>query len=105
MSFFKAHKDTPRAANMFGSLVIVFPTAHEGGALLLRKDEKEWTFDSAKAIAEAEQPAIAYIAFYSDTEHEVTKVESGYRVTITYICTSRRTNRSRLGAQTRSPFR
>jgi len=83
-SFFKAHQDTPRAANMFGSLVIVFPTAHEGGALLLRKDGDEWTLDSAKAIAEAEQPAIAYVAFYSDTEHEVTKVESGYRVTITY---------------------
>lgn len=25
-SFFKAHKDTPRAENMFGSLVVVYPT-------------------------------------------------------------------------------
>jgi hypothetical protein len=28
--------------------------------------------------------SMAYIAFYSDVEHEVTVVESGYRVTLTY---------------------
>ena len=46
-SFFKAHKDTPRGENMFGSLVVVFPTRHEGGALQLRHKGQEWTFDSA----------------------------------------------------------
>ncbi|KAG6334142.1 hypothetical protein ID866_4949 [Astraeus odoratus] len=30
-SFFKAHKDTPRHETMFRSLVVVFPTPHEGG--------------------------------------------------------------------------
>ncbi|OBZ71337.1 hypothetical protein A0H81_08862 [Grifola frondosa] len=30
------------------------------------------------------EPRIAYIAFYSDVEHEVALVTSGYRVTITY---------------------
>src|SRR6202042_3226946 len=29
-------------------------------------------------------PSIAYIAFYSDVEHEVLKVTSGHRATITY---------------------
>ncbi|EMD36271.1 hypothetical protein CERSUDRAFT_95613 [Gelatoporia subvermispora B] len=48
-SFFKAHKDTPRGEEMFGSLVLVFPTA-----------------------------------FFSDVEHEVTPIVSGYRVTLTY---------------------
>lgn len=73
---------------MFGSLVIVFPTPHEGGALVLRehKGEKsqEWTFDPAALLVQAARPSIAYVAFYSDIEHEVMPVQSGYRVTITY---------------------
>lgn len=83
-SFFKPHKDTPRGPDMFGSLVVVFPTTHEGGALILRHGEKDWTFDSAKEISEQSQPSIGYIAFYSDVEHEVALVKSGFRVTLTY---------------------
>ncbi|KAH7919487.1 hypothetical protein BV22DRAFT_1040831 [Leucogyrophana mollusca] len=83
-SFFKAHKDTPRGEDMFGSLVIVFPTPHEGGALVIRQDAKEWTVDVTEAFAEASEPSIGYIAFYSDVEHEVALVKSGYRVTLTY---------------------
>lgn len=83
-AFFKTHKDTPRSETMFGSLVLVFPTRHEGGSLLLRHDDQEWEFDSAKAVADQSSPAIGYIAFYSDVEHEVTPVTSGHRVTLTY---------------------
>lgn len=83
-SFFKAHKDTPRSDKMFGSLVVVLPTQHEGGMLLLRDNGQEFSFDSAKALQDRSEPSIAYIAFYSDVEHEVTKVLSGHRVTITY---------------------
>ncbi|KAJ7069205.1 hypothetical protein C8F01DRAFT_1077833 [Mycena amicta] len=35
-SFFKEHKDTPRGEDMVGSLVIVFPTVHQGGGVLSR---------------------------------------------------------------------
>ncbi|KAG6831031.1 hypothetical protein H0H87_006520 [Tephrocybe sp. NHM501043] len=83
-SFFKSHKDTPRGDRMFGSLVVVFPTPHEGGALVLRHFGQEWTFDSATLTRRQDKPCIAYIAFYSDVDHEVTVVESGYRVTLTY---------------------
>ncbi|TFY66002.1 hypothetical protein EVG20_g5085 [Dentipellis fragilis] len=85
-SFFKAHQDTPRSESMFGSLVLVFPTPHKGGALVLREDEQEWTFDSAIALARqaGDTPSIGYIAFFSDVEHEVLRVESGHRVTITF---------------------
>ena len=75
---------------MFGSLVIVFPTPHEGGALKLRAPGRyegetlEWTFDSSALLAEQEKPSIAYVAFFSDVEHEVMPVTSGHRVTITY---------------------
>ncbi|KAG5651270.1 hypothetical protein H0H81_009236, partial [Sphagnurus paluster] len=83
-SFFKSHKDTPRGDTMFASLVVVFPTAHEGGALLLRHAGKEWIFDSATIIREQAEPSIVYIAFYSDVDHEVSLVTSGYRFTVTY---------------------
>lgn len=78
--------DTPRQPYMFGSLVVILPTRHEGGSLVLRHQEEEWSFDSAKEISvhSPESPHVAYIAFYGDVEHEVTMVESGHRVTITY---------------------
>ncbi|TCD66844.1 hypothetical protein EIP91_000798 [Steccherinum ochraceum] len=82
--FFKAHKDTPRGTEMFGSLVLVLPTVHEGGALILRENEDEWTFDSARTINEHITPTIGYVAFWSDVEHEVKPMVSGYRVTATY---------------------
>jgi hypothetical protein len=70
---------------MFGSLVVAFPTAHEGGALVLRHQGKEWTWDSGKILAQQTNPSsIAYIAFYSNVEHEVAEVTSGNRVTLTY---------------------
>src|SRR5882757_3096687 len=83
-SFFKPHVDTPRSEKMFGSLVIVFPTPHEGGALHLRHSGDEWTFDSGKELASKEEPSIGYVAFFSDIEHEVAPVISGHRVTLTY---------------------
>jgi hypothetical protein len=69
---------------MFASLVIVFPTAHEGGALMLRHGGKEWSFDSGKELVGRTQPSVGYVAFYSDVEHEVGLVKSGNRVTLTY---------------------
>ncbi|KIY52044.1 hypothetical protein FISHEDRAFT_70278 [Fistulina hepatica ATCC 64428] len=70
--FFKAHVDTPRASNMFGTLVIVFPTMHQGGQLVLRHNDKEWSYDSAAA-------------------HEVLPVTAGYRLALTYnLCLENR---------------
>ena len=69
---------------MIGSLVVIFPTAHKGGTLILRHDGQEYTFDSGLELSRVEKPSIAYVAFYSDVEHEVTIVESGFRVSLTY---------------------
>ncbi|KAJ7215357.1 hypothetical protein GGX14DRAFT_442819 [Mycena pura] len=83
--FFKPHQDTPRAQNMIGSLVIFFPTAHKGGELVLTHGEDKFTFDSAAELGKHKSgPAVAYIAFYSDTKHEVLPVHSGHRVTLTF---------------------
>ena len=69
---------------MLGSLVIIYPTAHEGGELALRHKGREWKFDANSLTALQSPPSLAYVAFYSDIEHEVLKVTSGRRVTITY---------------------
>ena len=47
-SFFKAHVDTPQSPKMFGSLVVILPTKHEGGTLLLCHQGQEWTFKFSK---------------------------------------------------------
>lgn len=69
---------------MFGSLVVVYPTTHSGGSLVFRTRDTEQTFDTSSAITQASGPAVAFAVFFSDIEHEVTPVESGYRVTLTY---------------------
>ncbi|KAF4618640.1 hypothetical protein D9613_009833 [Agrocybe pediades] len=83
-SFFKAHVDTPRGDNMFGSLVVVLPTKHEGGSLVFRHRGQECVFDTAAAVSSEATPHGAFVAFFSDVEHEVLEVKSGYRVTLTY---------------------
>jgi len=69
---------------MLGSLVVVYPTPHEGGELVLRHKDREWTLDANSLTSSQPSPSVAYIAFYSDIEHEVLKVTSGHRVTVTY---------------------
>lgn len=85
-SFFKAHVDTPKSGKMFGSLVLVLPTKHEGGTFPLRHDNREWVFNSADLVSpqNTESPRAAFVAFFGDIEQEVTEVISGYRVTLTY---------------------
>jgi predicted 2-oxoglutarate/Fe(II)-dependent dioxygenase YbiX len=76
--FFKSHVDTPRAPHMFGSLVVCLPTEFAGGELVLRgpagvQYTQHWGRSSA------ESPALQWAAFYSDVEHEIMPVTSGYR--------------------------
>jgi len=85
-SFFKSHKDTPRSDSMFGSLVIVFPIAHEGGALHL-SSTSNWqssSIDFCQILKNAPANSIAFAAFYGDVDHEVEEVTSGYRVSLTF---------------------
>jgi hypothetical protein len=69
---------------MFGSLVVVLPTPHEGGTLVFRHHGQEWTFDSSTTLLAALPNSIAYAAFFCDVEHEISPVTSGHRVTLTY---------------------
>ena len=80
---------------MFGSLVIVYPVSHTGGALVLRHGDSEWTFNSAEVLATQQESTLAYVAFFGDVEHEVQEVTSGYRVTVTYNLYNTRASVSR----------
>jgi hypothetical protein len=47
---------------MLGSLVIVFPTPHEGGALLVRHRGQEWSFDPGWEFTASRTPTIGRVA-------------------------------------------
>lgn len=48
-SFFKPHIDTPRSNKLFATLVVVLPTIHTGGNLLLGVEGSLLNFESSKA--------------------------------------------------------
>ncbi len=80
--FFKVHKDTPRASNMFGSLVVTLPQSHTGGDLVVNHQGNVYRHSPLNDIEQEE--SIQWIAFYSDCDHEVQKVTSGMRITLTF---------------------
>ena len=76
---FKAHVDTPRSKEMFGSLVVCLPSQFTGGALVTRHQDRHVTLDWSSS-----PNATRWASFFSDVEHEVLPVTSGHRVTLTY---------------------
>ena len=76
---FKAHVDTPRSKEMFGSLVVCLPSQFTGGALVTRHQDHQGTFDWSSS-----PNATHWASFFSDVEHEVLPVTSGHQVTLTY---------------------
>ncbi len=78
--FFREHRDTEKSDGMFGTLVIVLPSSHDGGELVVRHQDREVALDMRP-----QDPAEArFAAFYSDCRHEVKPVRSGYRLTLVY---------------------
>ena len=80
---FKAHVDTPRSLLMFGSLVLCLPLPFTGGSLVTRHRGRQICFDWSSS-PETTNDKICWASFFSDVEHEVLPVTSGYRVTLTY---------------------
>ena len=73
---------------MFGSLVIIFPTPHEGGVMSIRsRTGHKWSasFDPSPETSNTTRtPSIGYVVLLNDVKHEVAPVTSGHRVTLTY---------------------
>ena len=76
---FKAHVDTPRSKEMFGSLVVCLPSVFTGGELVTRHQGHEVKFNWSSLPT-----ATHWAAFFSDVEHEVYPVTSGHRITLTF---------------------
>ena len=90
--FFVGHRDTEKAPGMFATLVVVLPSAHGGGDLVVRHAGEE-----VRLGLRCEDPAeAAFAAFYADCVHEVLPVTQGFRLTLVY-------NLIRLGDRTPEP--
>ncbi|KAL2676739.1 hypothetical protein Neosp_010504 [[Neocosmospora] mangrovei] len=76
-AMFKAHTDTEKIPDMFGTLVVCLPSTHQGGDVVLRHNGQAHVFRSS---AHAQSCAF----WYSDVSHEVLPVTSGYRWVLTY---------------------
>ena len=74
---FLAHQDSEKDDSMVGTLVVTLPSRYTGGELMVGHNE-EW-----KAYR-GSNTALSLVAFYADCRHEVFKVQSGYRITLTY---------------------
>ena len=79
-SFFVDHRDTEKAPGMFATMVLVLPSTHSGGELVIKHLGREVVLDPRP-----EEPSeIGFAAFYADCVHEVRPVTTGYRLTLVY---------------------
>src|SRR5271154_415267 len=74
---FLAHQDSEKDDSMVGTLVVTLPSSYTGGELMVGHNEEWKAYRGSKT-------ALSLVAFYADSRHEVLKVTSGYRITLTY---------------------
>lgn len=83
---FAPHKDTPRGEDMFGSLVVCLPSQFRGGALVLKHrgivKKFHWEFRPGRDLPPNQ---LQWAAFFGDVDHQIERVWSGARVTLTYL--------------------
>src|SRR5512135_1077169 len=84
-SFFLPHRDGEKLDRMVATLVVVLPSAYEGGELVVRHDGQEKVIDLGGPDAGPFQ--VHYAAFYADCEHEVRPLRKGYRLCLVYNLT------------------
>lgn len=77
--FFKEHKDSEKVNNMIATMVVLLPSPHEGGELIIKHKE-----EICKFTGSIHTKIVKWVAFYSDCTHEVLKVKQGFRVALTY---------------------
>ncbi|MCP1846169.1 putative 2-oxoglutarate/Fe(II)-dependent dioxygenase YbiX [Bradyrhizobium sp. USDA 4524] len=79
-SFFVDHRDTEKVAGMFATLVLILPSAHSGGELIVKHLGREVVLE----LRPEEPSEIGFAAFYADCVHEVRPVKTGWRLTLVY---------------------
>jgi predicted 2-oxoglutarate/Fe(II)-dependent dioxygenase YbiX len=78
--FFVDHRDTEKVPGMFATMVLVLPSTHSGGELIVKHLGREVVLD----LRPEEPSEIGFEAFYADCVHEVRPVTAGCRVTLVY---------------------
>jgi hypothetical protein len=78
------HRDGEKLGRMVATLVIVLPSVHEGGKLVVRHEGQEVELDLS---GKETQFHTQFAAFYADCEHEVLPLRSGYRLCLVYNLT------------------
>ena len=79
-SFFVDHRDTEKVPGMFATMVLVLPSTHGGGELVVKHAGREVALD-----LHPEDPSeIGFAGFYADCVHEVRPVTTGFRLTLVY---------------------
>jgi predicted 2-oxoglutarate/Fe(II)-dependent dioxygenase YbiX len=78
--FFKPHQDSEKLPNMVGTLVVVLPSPHIGGDLIVTHKNNQYRL----ATENIDSEQCHCVAFYADCQHEITPVRHGYRVALTY---------------------
>jgi predicted 2-oxoglutarate/Fe(II)-dependent dioxygenase YbiX len=79
-SFFVDHRDTEKVPGMFATVVIVLPSSHSGGELVVRHLDREVTLD----LRPDDPSEVGFATFYADCVHEVRPVVTGCRLTLVY---------------------
>ena len=81
-SFFACHRDTEKSPGMFATLIVVLPSLHSGGELLVRHDSRQVRLD---LCGDEDDPSqLPFAAFYADCVHEVLPVRTGCRLALVY---------------------
>jgi hypothetical protein len=78
--FFAPHRDTEKSPGMFATLVVAFPSACDGGELIVRHKDREVRLD----LRPGDPSEAVFAAFYADCVHEVAPVASGFRLVLIY---------------------
>ncbi len=83
---FVSHKDTPRGEDMLGTLVVCLPSRFSNGVFVLKHQGIFQGYEWGRSIEEqTEATRIHWAAFFGDVDHQIEKVWSGLRVTLTYL--------------------
>lgn len=75
--FFLPHQDSEKHDEMVASLVVMLPSVHTGGALVVDDAGTAKTYTGSR-------DELTLVAFYADRRHEVKPVRSGHRVSLTF---------------------
>ena len=77
---FEFHTDTEKEDKMFATLVVQLPSVYTGGEIIVKHGDKEETYDFSQKAAYTP----FFVTFYSDCQHRVCPVRSGYRLCLVY---------------------